>query len=148
MTVRSGSALIYSSAKNGALQPSQSFNSVLYCACPAYMIWLVLQKKKKKVLHKTPVPLKILFLLKLQFWHKVFKDTHQRMYFSCPFKLAISFPHHIYFNLIEVGTGRLIVPSHFCPPFLHPFLTQPLPSQTPSCRTLSPGAGGRGISWL
>lgn len=28
----------------------------------------------------------------------------------------------IYFNFIEVGMGRLIVPSHFCPSFLHTFL--------------------------
>lgn len=33
MTVTCGSALIYVSGKNRALQPHQSFNLVLYCAC-------------------------------------------------------------------------------------------------------------------
>lgn len=128
MTVRSRSALIYSSARTGHFR---TFDSPLYCArhCISGINGL---SNIIFISGRSPWSFKISFL-ELQFGIKHFKDTDQMICLPYPLKLARSIPRFVLYisTLVEVGMRRFLAPSCFCLHFTS-FLKSASPLTAPS----------------
>lgn len=131
MTVRSRSALIYSSARTGHFSLASRLIHLYIVLVIAFLVLMVSQSSSF-ISGRSPWFFKIYFL-ELQFGIKHFKDTDQMICLLYPLKLARSIPRFVLYisTLVEVGMRRFLAPSCFCLHFTS-FLKSASPLTAPS----------------